>query len=96
MTKQQVQQVLNLKGAFCRTFLRDGGDLQQDAQLVLAHLKRFCRAHVCTLQISPKTCMMDPLASAAAEGRREVWLEIQKFLYVDEQTIFRLEETINE
>lgn len=46
------------------------------AQTVLLDLARFCRADVSTFH-------QDPRAHALAEGRREVWLRIQKHIKLD-------------
>lgn len=43
------------------------------ADVVLKDLARFCRAHESTFHA-------DPRAHAVAEGRREVWLRIQRHL----------------
>lgn len=55
----------------------------QDAQLVLRDLAKFCRAHETT--VTP-----DARASAILEGRREVWLRIANHLQLDEETLWRL------
>ena len=50
---------------------------------VLADLAKFCRAH--------ESCFaQDARAHAVAEGRREVWLRIQKNLHLTDEQIFAL------
>lgn len=50
---------------------------------VLADLAKFCRANT--------TCFhMDPRAHAVAEGRREVWLRIQRHLNLTDEQVFNL------
>lgn len=50
---------------------------------VLKDLARFCRAHEPTFH-------EDPRVHAALEGRREVWLRIEKHLNLDPETFWRL------
>lgn len=50
------------------------------AQKVLADLARFCRA-------SESTFHADPRVHAVAEGRREVWLRITKYLNLSTQEL---------
>lgn len=61
--------------AYCRTF--EG----KDGAIVLADLARFCRANEPTFHA-------DPRVHAVAEGRREVWLRIQKHLQLTEDQLF--------
>lgn len=53
------------------------------AERVLADLAKFCRAHESTFNV-------DARAHAVAEGRREVWLRIQKNLHLTDEQIFAL------
>lgn len=55
-------------------------------RIVLADLRRFCRA------TRPTFVPGDTHASAFSEGRREVWLRINSYLYLDEVDIYGLEE----
>lgn len=59
-------------------------------QLVLADLKRFCRATTPTANVN------NPYATFLCEGRREVWLRIQAFLSLDEDAIAQLTEELND
>lgn len=52
-------------------------------QLILEDLAKFCRAN--------KTCFhQDARMHAVAEGRREVWLRIAKFINLNLDELFRL------
>ena len=53
------------------------------AEIVLADLARFCRAHESTFH-------PDARAHAVAEGRREVWLRIQEHLKLSEVDLWAL------
>lgn len=61
------------------------------AEVVLAHLARFCRANKPTVMFD-NSGAVDPLASARMDGRREVWLLIQEHLHIDNKTLLQLRE----
>lgn len=65
------------RNAYCRTFLTPFGSE------VLADLAKFCRAHESTFHA-------DPRAHAVAEGRREVFLRIQKHLQLTDDQLWAL------
>lgn len=52
-------------------------------QRVLADLAKFCRAHETTFHT-------DARAHAVAEGRREVWLRIQRHLNLTDEQLWKL------
>jgi hypothetical protein len=63
--------------AYVRTFMSPfGGE-------VLVDLATFCRAHESTFHV-------DPRAHAVAEGRREVWLRIQKHLQLTDDQLWAI------
>lgn len=76
--RQKVQQLLSRrKLAYVRTFLNPPG------QEVLEDLAKFCRAG--------ESCFhADPRIHAALEGRREVWLRIQRHLQLTDEQLFAL------
>lgn len=94
--ERAMQRVRNRRKAYARTFLADDAELHRHAALVLADLKRFCRAAESTLMVSPVTGQVDPLATAAAEGRREVWMRIIAHLHLEDRITLNLEEPTNE
>jgi hypothetical protein len=63
--------------AYVKAFLNPYG------QEVLEDLARFCRANESTFH-------PDPRAHAVAEGRREVWLRIQKHLQLTDEQLWAL------
>jgi hypothetical protein len=75
--------------AYRRLFLGDNG-LNGDGQTVLADLAKFCRANASTAVVSPISRSVDPIATAMAEGRREVFLRIIAHLYLEDKTIVNL------
>lgn len=76
----QVREAVTNKAlAYRRTFNLDS----LDAQAVLEDLARFCRAHA-------STAHADPHMAARLDGRREVWLHIQRQLRLDDKTIWSL------
>ena len=84
--------LLRRKSAYRRVFLHSDGGMTRDQELVLADLRRFCRATSSTVVVSPVSKGIDPLAMAMAEGRREVWLRIAGMLHIDEKTLFNLQD----
>ena len=87
-----VQRILNRKAAYRRTFMDASGNISRDGEIVLADLRKFCRANSTTVIVSPISKSIDPLAMAMAEGRREVWLRLIAHLHIDEKQVFNLEE----
>jgi hypothetical protein len=81
--------ILKRKYAYRRLFLGEDG-LNGDGQIVLADLAKFCKAYSSTAVVSPVSRQVDPVASALAEGRREVWLRIMAHLHIDEKVAFNL------
>jgi hypothetical protein len=87
-----IERLLNRKRAYRRLFLDQDGNIRNDADIVLADLKRFCRATGTTAIISPISKTIDPLAMAMAEGRREVWNRIQAHLHIEDKVVLNLKD----
>lgn len=85
--------VLRRKQAYRRLFLNQGGGMSRDQEIVLADLRKFCRANSPTTVVNPITRQVDPIASAYNEGRREVWLRLMAHLHLEDKTVFNLQET---
>ena len=92
MIRSVIDKILGRKQAYRRTFLDADGKPGRDAEIVLADLRRFCRATASTVVVSPVSKQIDPIAMAMAEGRREVWNRIMAHLYVDEKQVFNLQD----
>lgn len=56
------------------------------AEIVLADLRRFCRATMPTADVS------NPHSTYLLEGRREVWLRIANHLQLSDEQIYKLTE----
>jgi hypothetical protein len=80
--------------AYRRLFFGDNG-LNGDGQTVLADLAKFCRANASTAVVSPISRSVDPIATAMAEGRREVWLRIMAHLHLEDRIVLNLNEDDN-
>ena len=78
--------------AWKRALLNDQGHLTADGEIILKDLARFCRAHRSTAVFSHIRGALDPLASARADGRREVYLRIVENLHLDERFLVNLRE----
>jgi hypothetical protein len=81
--------------AYRRLFLGENG-LNADGQTVLADLAKFCRANSSTAVVSPISRSVDPIATAMAEGRREVWLRIMAHLHLEDRVVINLNEEKND
>lgn len=82
-TIDRVQDYLSRRrNAYCKVFLNLDG-LTPFGEIVLEDLAKFCRAHESTFN-------MDARAHAVAEGRREVWLRIQKHLRLSDEQLWSL------
>ncbi len=70
---------------FRAVFFGEAGRYSRDAEAVMKHLEKFCYVNKSTLKVSPQTAVVDPLATAAAEGRREVYLRIRELLEASDE-----------
>jgi hypothetical protein len=86
------QRLFKRRQSYRRLFLDGDGRAHPTAEVVLADLKRFCRADTSTVVVSPVSKAIDPLAMAMAEGRREVWNRIQSYLHMADREITQLKE----
>lgn len=90
---RQWNKIFKKSRAYKKIFTADTGDLNEDAKIVLADLKKFCRADSSTVMGNGK---IDPMAMAILEGRREVWMRINHYLHLDEAVTINLSEVTNE
>lgn len=91
MIEKILNKIRKRRYAYRRMFLGENG-LNADGETVLADLTKFCRATSSTAVVNPISRSVDPIATAMAEGRREVWLRIMAHLHIDEKVIFNLTE----
>lgn len=84
--------LIRCRSAFKGLFLDKVGHPTPNAEIVLARLRRYCHANSSSIVVSPITRTVDPLATAVAEGRRQVWNLIQGYLNLDESTLAKLRE----
>lgn len=80
MLEQLKRALFGRRWAYVKTF--NGAD----AEVVLADLARFCRAN-------ESTYTKDPDLQKHLEGRREVWLRIQRHLNLSPDELWRLTST---
>lgn len=86
----QLERIFMRKQAYRRLFLDQSGNMRPDAEVILADLKRFCRANSSTAMVSPISKSIDPMAMAMAEGRREVWNRLMAFLHLEDKIVLNL------
>lgn len=79
--------------AIRRLCLDARGALNPDAKVLIADLRRFCRADgQPTLAYSPATGQLDPVATVAIAARREVYDRLMRYLTVDEVIVQNIRE----
>ena len=93
MIEKLLAKIRRRKYAYRRMFLGENGELTADGHAVMADLAKFCKATSSTAVVSPISQKVDPVASALAEGRREVWLRIMAHLHIDDRVIFNLNQS---
>lgn len=71
------------KACFCDP---ETGKLTEHGLRVLRDLSRFGHVFQSTLKVSPVTRAVDPLATSAAEGRRDVLRRIWAYIKLDPNT----------
>lgn len=92
MTQAKTARKLSaLSLAWKRALMTDDGELSADGKVILADLRKFCRAYESTAIVSPVSKTVDPLASMLAEGRREVFHRITGFATLDGRLLMQLQ-----
>lgn len=92
-----IQRIFRKRQAYRRVFLRDDGELNEDAKVIMTDLSKFCRARGSTAMVSPQSGSIDPIAMAMAEGRREVFNRINEYLHINDNILQNLrEEPVND
>ena len=76
--------------AYVRLFIGDNGEIKPDAQIVLRDLRVFCRASG-VIGYRTSQGLIDPLAMANANGRREVWDRLMRALHLPDRKVTELE-----
>lgn len=92
-----LDRIFRKRVSYRRIFLREDGELNEAAKVVMADLAKFCRARGSTAMVSPQTGSIDPIAMAMAEGRREVFNRINEYLHINDNILQNLrEEQVND
>lgn len=78
------------RNAYRAVFQPSGGQLGISQEIVLADLRKFCRATDSTAVVSRVQQRIDPIASAVLVGRREVWLRIMHHLHISDADLYRM------
>lgn len=85
--------VLKVRGAYRALYLdRQSGRPNPAAEIVLADLRRFCRATSTPAVVSPVSGMVDPIATGIAIGRLEVWHRVTQNLHLSDADLVRMME----
>lgn len=88
--KQLLDRWKGLNGCF-RDVFGTSESRTRPQEVVLAELRKFCHWNRPTLKVSATTGMVDPLAMANAEGRREVFLRIVELCNLNDEKIAQLQ-----
>lgn len=84
---------LRRKRDYDAVFKTPGGQITDAATAVFRDLGQFCGAYSTTAKVSPVQREVDVHAMLIAEGRRQVWLHIQRRLRLtDEQILGMMED----
>jgi hypothetical protein len=78
------------KHAYARLFFGPDGKLKPDAELILADLRRYARRSG-IIGYRTTSGAVDPLAMANANGRREMYDRIMRFLHLPDDVEVQLE-----
>lgn len=91
MIREMLDRFIDKRQAYRSTFLRTtDGKPDRATQAVLQDLSKFCRANRTTITHSPVTGLIDSHAMAVAEGRREVFMRIAKFIHLSDADVARM------
>jgi hypothetical protein len=88
--RRQVRRDRDLRIHFQRLFMTEKGEINAQAQPVLAFLRSFCFANSSAI-IYGKDGRVDPLAMAANAGKQEVWQQIHNYCNLDDRDLVRLD-----
>jgi hypothetical protein len=92
---QIIASLYRKRDAYKRLFLDSDGKLRKDAEIVIRDLRRYCRRGG-IIGYRDSLGRVDPLSMANANGRREVYDRIARYLYLDDRAEVRLEAGENE
>ena len=88
--KRALQRLFRDQRSDYRTVFLTKGEANAIQAAVLSDLRSFCFAERRTA-VRARDGRIDPIATALQEGRREVWLRINKFLTLSDEQLERIE-----
>lgn len=93
---ERYNKLMAKRNAYRKLFYGPDGKLTKDGELVLRDLRNFCRRKSILIRIITdiKHMLMgptDPYAMANANGRREVYDRVCRYLYLPDETETQLE-----
>lgn len=83
---EAIQRILKRRSHYRAAFQGRSG------QIVLADLKRFCRAGTSPLVVSPMSRTTDAMATGVAIGRQEVFMRIAHHIHMSDAQLLELKE----
>jgi hypothetical protein len=85
-----IYRLMGVRRAWQQAFLSDDGTLNDNGKRAMKDLAHFCYANRSCIKMSPKSGTIDPIATAIAEARREVFLRITQAMNLEEKELQRL------
>ena len=86
---EHLQMMVTRKRQLRRFFFDDKEQIKPEAQRFMLWLRHFCHADRPSYKQNPQSGVIDPYATHIAEGRREVWTELQRLLHIDPMKVDR-------
>lgn len=80
-----------------RQLMLDNNDnFNEAAGILMRDLGKFCNMNKPTIRVSKITGVIDPIAMAVAEGRRETYLRILEILHFTDDNAVKMIEQLNQ
>lgn len=90
---QKIYRTIAKRDRIRQLMLQDNDEFNPNAAVLMKELASFCYIGRTTTKVSKITGRIDPIASAIAEGRREVVLRILELLrFTDDKALKMIEE----
>ena len=87
--RERIEWMLDRRSRLKRLFCNDRDELRTEAIHFFAWMERFCYVSRPTYKQNPVSGAIDTNATFIAEGRREVWIELQRLMNLDTKKLMR-------
>jgi hypothetical protein len=93
---ERIYATIRKRDVIKRGMLDDKGDFLPWARVLMHDLGKFCYMNKTHVKVSKLSGRIDPIASAVAEGRREVYLRIIEILNFTDENALKMIEQLNQ